>query len=294
MNFVTIKKNYLIVPALVCSLISPFIAANPAARLAELPASPISPADQLMNDAHRQLEEIAIIFVTLSGIISTKQVTLANKPKVLTQIRSISSFIQSLRERKFADADIPLAYEFLHINNLIMSYAVQALDNNFATIEKTSLDQMVKSSPIPTHIDIQQTTQLLIKNQFKLAQLTKKIDNYGLRWYNYAYRKLDDYIISPCYRYSIPKRVLFAAGGIFFTSYMWRQINYESYTKYCPRMFRLGSNQPKSFHSVDGKEDSAQSKQEERDALLLEQIKLQNILLTRIITNDARSFQMDR
>ena len=251
MNFLKIKKSTFLLTLLAAYALSTLpTLATPQKTSVEQPESAISPIDHLVGDAQKQLDQIAIVFVTLSGIISTKQVALANKPKVLIKLRSMTSFIQSLRDRKFVEADIPLVYEFLHLNSLIMAYALDAINSNFENIEKTSLEATLKNNPMPAHVDLAQTAQLLIKNQNTLTRLTYQIDNYGLRWYNHAYRTLDDYVITPCHRYSVPTRVLFALGSAFFCNYMWRQIHYDSYKEYCPKWLQLGNNKPKARNDV--------------------------------------------
>ncbi len=209
--------------------------ANP--QRTEKSAVAVTPIDELIDEAQKQLNMVSIALTTVSGIINDKVTsTVSNKEEALTHIRSLNSLINTLRKELFASVDLHTAYSLLQFTKAISEHALFVLDNNFKKVAEFNMDALINRAVVDQEIeDIQIAISLLLENETRLKKLTKKADSFGLRWYNYAYRKFDDLLITPAQKKSIPKRLLTASAVGFLGCYGWWRFGLESFKRKAPR-----------------------------------------------------------
>lgn len=198
----------------------------------------VTPVDELIDESQKQLNLVSIALTTVSGIINDKVTTvLSNKDEALAHIKTINSLIHSLRKEQFAAVDVHTAYSLMQFTKAVSEHVIMVLDNNFKGLKKFNLDTLIKRAIVNEEVnDIQIAISLLLENEARLKKLTKKADAFGLRWYNYAYRKLDDYVISPASRKSIPKRTLTGSAIAFLGCYAWWRFGTDSFKKKAPKV----------------------------------------------------------
>ena len=201
--------------------------------------SPISPIDDIIDAGRKQLDEIAIILSTLSGIIADNQVPgITNKKEVLAHIKKLNNLIRTMHQEKFANAQLETAYSLLSFNQAFIRYISSLLKNNFANIKNTALEDLSRTMVIMDDVEPIQVIHTLAMNEFDLKKLAKSADNIGLSWYHHVTRTVDDYVITPCSQYSIPRRAGLAALTVFGTIYGWASLHPSSFVQTIPDSMR--------------------------------------------------------
>ena len=117
-----------------------------------------------------------------------------------------------MKNEKFLEVDITAAYSLLQLNNVIIDHINELISSNFKNIESYDIKTLIiKATPTKMgNVKPEQIFARLASNNKKLDELVKK--SQGLKWYNQAVRFVDDWVITPCQKYSIPRRVLLTAG----------------------------------------------------------------------------------
>src|SRR5579872_2459831 len=156
--------------------------ANP--QRTEKSALAVTPIDELIDEAQKQLNMVSIALTTVSGIINDKVTSsVTNKEEALTHIRSLNSLINTLRKELFASVDLHTAYSLLQFTKAISEHALFVLDNNFKKVAEFNMDALINRAVVDQEIeDIQIAISLLLENETRLKKLTKKADSFGLRW----------------------------------------------------------------------------------------------------------------
>lgn len=196
--------------------------------------SPITLLDGIIDETKKQTNQILTLMTGLSAMINDKQIPVIKQKDVLKTFKDMSNLIQSIQKEKFAQITLGTLHFLLKLNQNLMNHLTQTLKNNFRNMRAFDLAPLLKRGINEESINPEDIQKLLQKNQQQLKTLMKTADNAGLRWYNLAYRKLDNYIIEPSIKYEIPKRALIAGAGLASIIYVWWRLGEESFKKACP------------------------------------------------------------
>lgn len=196
----------------------------------------ITPLDELIDEGQKQLNHVSIALTTVSGIINDKiNTTVENKDAALAHISTINSLISTLRKEKFAQVDLHTAYSLLQFTKGVSEHVLYVLENNFIGVQDFNIDTLIKKAIVDQEtIETEQVVMLLLENAERLKKLTQQADSFGLRWYNYAYRKFDNWVITPAQRNSIPKRAITGSALAFLGCYSWWRLGTRSFRRNAP------------------------------------------------------------
>lgn len=188
-------------------------------------------ADKLIGESQKQLTNIRICLNTITPIIK-KNDTYQKETleKIVTHFQELDTVLERFEKRKFTDTDAVLwVQQLLNLNGAVIDHINTALQTNFKDIGSYDVNALIQKAMgtrlalfEPKNIEAQ-----LIGNNKKLELLTKKAQ--GLRWYNHAVRWMDEKVVTPCQKYSIPRRALLTAGIVSLLEIAWWSINDTSH-----------------------------------------------------------------
>ncbi len=201
-------------------------------------SSPITLVDQIISEGQKQLEQLAIISSTLSGMLNNQQTQFRNKYDALTHLQALITLIKNLRTEKFIDVDIETAHALAQFCNIITDHLNETITNNFKDIEIFQMEDLVNRALVVEEVSPEDILFSLAKNQQKIQILRKKADSFGLKWYNFATRNVYNYIIDPAIKHDIPYRVFLGAATSTLGLYWWRRLHNETYQQWVPQSVR--------------------------------------------------------
>lgn len=203
--------------------------------------------DTMLNEACKQLNQTYAVMCSLSGMISDNQLpAVRNKKETLATIKEINQLIQTILQEKFVQSDIQTVDFLLRLNHSIMQHVTKAIRKGFKTLPAYDPSDVIKrTSPLP--IDPAKLYDQIEKQKKFVEDFTIEADHAGLRWYNHLYRGVDNWVITPCEKYSLPQRAGIAAlavGGALCA--WWRlsaptnmnNLDQTSWGRYCPQIIQ--------------------------------------------------------
>jgi len=143
----------------------------------------VQATDQL-KQIDSQLEELAQII--LNGIIKTK-----NRARLILKIKSLRRLISKFANAPYAQADLQTINFLLTINKYLIENIYVAVKNGLKEIPEIKIEQMIPKTRITSS---KQLKQKLKQNKKIYDKLEKAVQNVGLSWTNWLYRKL---IVAP-------------------------------------------------------------------------------------------------
>jgi len=139
----------------------------------------IQATDQLKK-IDSELEELAQIIQ--NGIVKTR-----NRSKVILQIKSLRRLISELINRPFAQADFQTVNLLLAINKHLIENIYSAVRGGLREIPQLQIEKAIPKTNVTS---IEQIDKRLNQNKRMYARLHKAVQNVGLSWTNWLYRKL--------------------------------------------------------------------------------------------------------
>ena len=222
-DIMVFNKNMLFILAatVTFSSVGPLIAQKQTEPREEYAA--VTVLDKLVDEGQKQLKKIRVCLASISSIVKKNK----NRPeetqkKIVKHFRELDQvIIESLTNEKFLEVDLITAYSLLQLNNIIINHINELIKSDFKDIDACNIKTLLEKATITKTggLKPQQIYARLQSNNKKLDELVKKAQ--GLRWYNHISRGLDEWVVTPCQRYSIPRRVGIALGvtalaGLFF------------------------------------------------------------------------------
>lgn len=214
-------------------------------------AQPVTIIDTMLDEACKQLNQTYSVMCGLSGMVSDNQIpSVRNKKATLASIKEINQLIQTILREKFIQTDPQTVDFLLKLNHSIMQHVLKAIKKGFKTLPPYDPSEVIARtshfSPDPTELYTR-----IEKSKLLVAAFTKEADHAGLRWYNHLYRGIDNWIVSPCQKYSIPQRAGISALATGAVLWAWWHMsaptgmenppieeNATSWGRYCPRIIR--------------------------------------------------------
>ena len=224
--------------------------ASPATTVAEQQRydySIVTEGDRLIGELQKQLTKIRVCLEAITPIIKKNG---KHSPETLGRIvaylTKLHKNLADLEKEKFIDTDtMAVASRLIVLNNAFIDHINDMLRTNFKDIDSYDINALISKAIATksTSVDEKNIAQQLLINSKKLAQLKKKAE--GLTWYNHTFRFVDDWMITPCQKYSIPRRATLAAGiaGLGFIT--WWLVDDKSHKTYFEGYF--GEDRYKSW-----------------------------------------------
>lgn len=198
-------------------------------------SSPVNILDTLVDEAKKQIDQVAVILASLSSMVNDNQIPVQQKKETLRAIKGLVSLVHSIQQEKFVNIDLATTLFLLRFNSALMDHIAKAIASDLNNIPPFNPAE-IATKTFGKKVNVHEVEQHVLANKKKLTALIKKADHAGLRWYNLAYRQVDKYIISPSVKYSIPQRTLIAAAGIFTVLTTWWYLNEETFEKQFPTL----------------------------------------------------------
>lgn len=175
------------------------------------PVQPVTFLDTMLDEARTQLNQTYSVLSGLSGMVSNNQLpAVRDKKEMLNNIKQINQLIQTILREKFIHADLQTVDFLLRLNRSIMQHVLTAIRKGFKTLPSYDPTDIITRTP-PFAPDPEKLFVQLEKAKSLEEEFTKEAEHAGLRWYNHLYRGVDNWIIHPCQKYSIPSRAGIAA-----------------------------------------------------------------------------------
>jgi len=174
----------------------------------------VNEGDKLIGECQKQLTKIRVCLAAITPILK-KNGTYKKEflEKIITHLQMVDSALEGFEKRKFTDTGAGLwIHQLMALNEGVIDHISQALQTNFKHIDSYDLNTLIIKAmgTKSAFLDPQTIADQLIRNNKKLEQLTKKAQ--GLHWYNHIFRAMDDWVITPCQKYHIPRRVVLATA----------------------------------------------------------------------------------
>ncbi len=234
---------------------------------------PVTIIDTMLDEARRQLNQTYAVLTGLSGMVSDNQLpAVRNKKETLSSIKEINELIQAILQEKFVNSDTQTVDFLLRLNHSIMQHVLNAIRKGFKTLPHYDPTDLITRTPL-FEPDPEELMITMEKSKKMVDDFTKEADHAGLRWYNHFYRGLDNWIIHPCQKYSIPHRAGIAALATGGALWAWWRLSaptglYEdeesSWTRHCPRIIqgfcgprpaeRVGVNDQGARYSINNQD----------------------------------------
>lgn len=189
--------------------------------------------DQVINKGQNQLTLIHTYLTSIAALIKKDKVyPKKEKDKIIKHFLQLDrEIIERLQKQKFIQVSPEQAHCLLQINNTLINHINTLVQTNFKGIDSFDPQNLFKKALQTRSMhNLQNIFKQLQLNDQKLEILMKKA--LGLTWYNQISRQFDDWIISPCQKYSIPQRTLFALGSTFFASGVMWHMYHQTFRKW--------------------------------------------------------------
>jgi cell division protease FtsH len=222
------------------------------------PAHAVNPLDKVIDEGQRQLTKIRICLNSISALIKKNPAySKKDQEKIVEHFATLDQhIIERLKSDKFINADLESAYFLLQLNNALINHINQATNTNFKDIDSFNMqDFITHATKTRTVLAPEEILKRLFSNDKKIDALTKKA--LGLKWYNKVARNIDNWIITPCEKYSIPQRTLTALGAGFVGSYLAWQLFHDKF-----KNFMIGTEIVQQTVKVENKDVQVNVRQE--------------------------------
>jgi len=216
------------------STISPIVSAKPQ----RYDHAVITDGDKLIGESQKQLHQIRVCLGKIAPIIKKNdKYEKLTREKIASYFKNLDQVLEQFEKDKFIEVDtLAVAGRLMGINNAFIDHINDILKTNFKGIDSYDINEII-SMAVGTKsvlVEPQKIAEQLIRNSQKLDKLDKKAQ--GLRWYNHLFRFVDDKLITPCEKYSIPRRALLVAGIVGLGEIAWWLVNEESHKKWHSRL----------------------------------------------------------
>ncbi|HRQ62445.1 MAG TPA: AAA family ATPase [Candidatus Dependentiae bacterium] len=220
MNFS--NRKHIIRTLIVCFLSIPILPIMANALDLSLAGSPYggqsktSILDRYRDALQKQLEEIHGILSDLSAIIYDGQVkTVRHKDQTIMNIQLLMRDIERKKNVLAVSADTGTIIFMSTFTEAVINHVGNALLNSMAHFGAFDSEQLLnnKSQKIS---NLESLHPAIKANRTALKKLIKQANNVGLRWYNKAYRAVDNNIFSHTSKYHLSM-----LGGSLFGMYLW-------------------------------------------------------------------------
>jgi len=212
--------------------------------------------DTMLDEARKQLNQTYSTLSGLSGMVSDNQMPgVRDKKEMLKNIKEMNQLIQSIMQEKFIQTDLQTVDFLLRLNHSIMQHVLIAIRKGFKTLPPYDPTKVITRTPALTPNPEKLYAQIE-KSKKLVAEFTKEADHAGLRWYNHLYRGVDNWIVRPCQKYSIPQRAGIAAltaGGVMWA--WWRLSAPTGITTKAPKAANDQAEAQEELPATDNKKE---------------------------------------
>lgn len=209
------KKILLFIVTIGCSI--PHVAANTNAQIPEEIAQELTMREtreenleNLLKTVLKQLNDIDVSLEELALIINNGT-TKSNKAEISAFIKEIREFIKQISTDTFTNVSEANLAVLAHFTHYLIGYLRTALSKDLARFEPFTFEQSIRR--MRPDFSASTIQHQLDQNERDLACFVHESKNVGLRWYNKAYRALDNTIIQPCQKYNVGKYMLWGGLG---------------------------------------------------------------------------------
>ena len=248
--FLNRKPLFLLLALGTLSAYGPLVAQ---AETAPAESHAITLEDKLVDEGQKQLKKIRVCLTSISSIIKkNSKLSKELQDKIVAHFKELDHVIlEKLQAQKFVEVDMATAYSLLQINNIIIDHINELVRTNFRAIDSCDTTSLLeKMMPTKGTLKPEQIAIRLQSNSKKLDELVKKAQ--GLRWYNHISRTVDEWVVTPCQRYSIPRRTAIAGGTVVLASLVWWQLHYQSMKRVCDTFSSAQEGEKSWFDTVYG------------------------------------------
>ncbi len=202
--------------------------------------------DSIIDTSKKQLDDLFGTLSMLSTMISEGQVpTIKNKKDAIEAIKSLTYLIQNIQQERFVNADFSTAHFLLEVTNALTQHIHAALKDGCKTIKAFNLDTFsTKKRSSLKEVTPESLQKKVIINAKELDAVKKAADLAGLRWRNLAYRKFDKYIVEPCQKYSLMRRMLDLTYLTGMGLYAYWYLDQPGFAEQFPRLGKLMGKRP--------------------------------------------------
>lgn len=198
---------------------------------------PQTVTDEAINEAQRLLNKVQTSVSIVSSVISDSQMcTITKRKEILHHLQNINFIIQSIQHEKFVGANATSAHAIHLLVDAITKHLITSLQDNFKTIKQFDPAHII--TRVSKQVTAQQLATQIRCNQRLITQLTSTVDNFGLAWFNKAYRNVDQYLITPWNKHSMTSRTLLAGSTLGVASYLWWKFANETFNQKMPSFIK--------------------------------------------------------
>lgn len=214
-------------------------------------SSPVNILDMLVDEVKKQIDQVAVILASLSSMVNDNQIPVREKKETLRSIKSLISVVHSIQQEKFINIDLSTTLFLLRFNSALMDHITNAIANDLNDIPQFN-PAAIATKTFGKKVNLKEVEEHVNANKQKLAQLIKKADHAGLRWYNLAYRQFDKYVVSPSIKYSIPQRTLVGLACTVSALTAWWFLNENSFKANLPLLYNNVYGEHPKINRFDG------------------------------------------
>ncbi len=205
MIFSNCKK--ILLSALIFNTLSPLLLY---ANETQVPQETLVQHNEILEDTLKavlaQYNAIDLILQDLAIVVNNDLISnLKNKRALLEEVKNIRSIVEEAKGNSYATINPAHLALLIKILDDIVTHLGRELGKGLTSLAPFDLDACVKRA-FSSEVDLNNLDRDIVQVRKKIDGLDQEARNAGLQWYNKIYRKVNDTVIQPSIRYSVPQR----------------------------------------------------------------------------------------
>ncbi len=184
----------------------------------------ITETDRLMTQVQNQMYALESSLRSLNiTLIKEKKFTASKRKQIQAFISKLMGLINSIKSENLRNADIESCQVLIDFNFNVATLVNKERLSHFKTAQTFDVNQFIKSMQRKKGISGVEIIKKFAKTWHILGTIEQ--EGLGLTRLNRIARWVDNNIVAPAQRYSIPSRALDGLGTVFFVLYFWNKFN---------------------------------------------------------------------
>ena len=163
--------------------------------------------ENMLQQRLDSLDTLDMILESISIEVDKNIILTRNKNDTINNIRTWRQAINTFKECTLIEVEPYTLHALDSLTHATAKALYTAIQNGFTEFHKFDIKSIKTRAPQEI-TDFEQLQQEFTDNKELIQIIEDMSTNVGLTWYNKAYRKLDDKIIEPSLKYSIPSRAI--------------------------------------------------------------------------------------
>lgn len=219
------------------------------AKDATIPPEVLQQQNEILENTLKNIlahfNALDLILQDLQMIVSNDQVGyVKNKREMVEEIKNIRLLLENVQKDSFTELNPGHICLLNKILDALVEHIGSSLNAGFTTMPAFDIEGTVKRA-LNSEVDLNDLDQYVETSRKKIEGLSEQAKSAGLVWYNKIYRKIDDYVIQPSIRHSVPQRAGKILLGVAILTTFWFNTDRGTTEEDLPLCLKQGGNPSK-------------------------------------------------